>query len=615
MTIGVEFLDLLKSRVSMISLVQAVVPLQRRGRDFWGLCPFHSEQSPSFMVNEAKASYHCFGCGAHGDAIKFLQETAHLSFVEAVETLASQVGMRLPVQSLQHASNANHMQWLYDLLELCTKWFQNQLLTSHGEKTRSYLSSRGVSKEEVQQFRLGWAPSGYLLGDFLKNKGYEPHQLSASGMIVKEKGTSFFADRLIFPICDSKNRVIAFGGRRLDDKQPKYLNSSESPVFFKKKALYGLSQDFHKKKGPLFLVEGYLDVIGVQRKFPALAPLGTAFSQEQCGQFLKFSQDIVICFDGDKAGKQATQKALKHFLGSITPDHRVRVIYLPLEQDPYLIMTNNPQQMNSLLEKSTHLSEALWNGVVEQYALETPEGQAQCYGAIREILSQIHNKDLQQSYRDFFFQKQRSIQHNKKWIQENRGSFSQKKHFSKDHKEKNSQKITNLPPVENQSLSKILLIFLLYYPDIIENVLEYLAQLIYQPHTLEENVLKLLLEWGESFFLSKDLALEKQIPAQEDLREYLRQHLKDFFLKKGGGHLWENLFYSSLLAGMEKTAESSKEALKRWHDLFEIHQITRNGMKDLSFIQDKTDPTNEENEQWEKICKIKESYLEKIYGI
>ncbi|MCY4393603.1 MAG: DNA primase, partial [Rhodospirillaceae bacterium] len=337
MTITPQFLDELRGRVPVSDVVGKRVKLAKKGREFTGLCPFHSEKTPSFTVNDDKAFYHCFGCGAHGDVIRFVTETEGLTFPEAVGKLAGMAGLTVPQATPQERRRAERAKSLQDACEAGLHFFRRRLDGPDGAAALAYLRRRGVKPETIDAFRLGWAPDGRsALKKALTGEGYSENMLIEAGLLIKPEdgGESYdrFRGRVIFPIADRRGRVIAFGGRALGDAQPKYLNSPETPLFSKGQLLYGLDKARQAvRDGPdgpdgkggadVIVTEGYTDVIALhQAGFGgAVAPLGTALTESQIEELWRLTPEPVLCFDGDEAGRRAAGRALDRLLPRLVP--------------------------------------------------------------------------------------------------------------------------------------------------------------------------------------------------------------------------------------------------------------------------------------------------------
>ncbi|HJW06184.1 MAG TPA: DNA primase, partial [Rhodanobacter sp.] len=316
-----SFIDELLARVDIVDVIERRVPLKKAGREWTACCPFHNERTPSFYVSPAKQFFHCFGCGAHGSAVKFLMDYERLEFPDAVEELAQSVGLTVPREGGRDERPREDKTDLYALLDAAAAWYEGELPRS--ADAQAYCRKRGLDAETIKRFRLGWAPAGY--DGVIKALGNTPRRmelLNEAGMVASsERGSKYdrFRERLMFPILDRRGRVIAFGGRVLSAEQsPKYLNSPETPLFHKGRELFALWQvkQANANLRRIVVVEGYMDVIALhQAGLPiAVATLGTATTPEHTEVLFRAAPDVVFCFDGDRAGRAAAWKALESAL-------------------------------------------------------------------------------------------------------------------------------------------------------------------------------------------------------------------------------------------------------------------------------------------------------------
>lgn len=337
-----QFIDEILARTDIVDLIDGFVPLKKAGKDFQACCPFHDEKTPSFTVSQNKQFYHCFGCGVNGTAISFLMDYRHLEFPEAIEELANKAGVPVPKEVGSRKSDGNLME-LYELLEMVVRFYCTQL-KEHPSATRAvdYLKQRGISGELARQFELGYAPAGW--DNLIQNLGQSEaaqERLSKTGMIIRRDNGGYydrFRDRIMFPIRDQRGRVIGFGGRVLDDDTPKYLNSPETPIYHKGRELYGLynARQNNKDLQSLYVVEGYMDVIalaqyGIQN---AVASLGTATTSDHLERLFRTCPRVIFCFDGDRAGKKAAEKAMEIALPLLQDGRQVFFKFLPEGMDP-----------------------------------------------------------------------------------------------------------------------------------------------------------------------------------------------------------------------------------------------------------------------------------------
>ncbi len=405
-----SFLDELKSRVRLADVVGRRVKLVRKGREHTGLCPFHSEKSPSFFVNEAKGFYHCFGCGAHGDAIKFVTETEGLNFREAVERLAGEAGLQLPAESPREREAAQKRRTLVDVVAMAQAHFREALASPSGASARAYLERRGLSPEAQARFGLGWAPDARQgLIRHLKGKGVPVAEILEAGLAAIREGDEepidFFRGRLTIPINDTKGRPVAFGARTLNpDVKPKYINTGETPLFHKGRQLYNLD----KARKPAFdaqsilVAEGYLDVIALSEAGfeNAVAPLGTALTEDQLALLWRLAPEPVLCFDGDAAGKRAAYRALDRALPHLKPGQSLRFAFLPDGLDPDdLIRRDGRSAMAAVIDDARPLVEVFWEREHAAADLSTPERRAGLQRRLDEAVAQIADPTVRDLYK------------------------------------------------------------------------------------------------------------------------------------------------------------------------------------------------------------------------
>ncbi len=385
------FIQDLLARTDLVELVNARVPLKKAGRNYSACCPFHQEKTPSFSVAPDKQFYYCFGCGATGNAVGFLMEYDRLSFPEAVQQLANRLGMDVPKEEGPRAEQSrqqrDRLQVLYDLLSRADRFYRQQLKSAPERKVAvDYLKGRGLSGEIAARYGLGYAPPGFdnlMTGLSLDNDAIE--QALTAGLLVRreDNGRTYdkFRDRVMFPIRDSRGRTIGFGGRVLGDGKPKYLNSPETPVFHKGQELYGLWEwrQSRQKTSRLFVVEGYMDVIALTQHGidNVVATLGTATTEEHVVKIFRQVDEVVFCFDGDKAGVRAAWRALESTLPALEDGKQARFLFLPDGEDPdTLVRQQGREAFLVLADKSPTLSQYLFNHLSEELSLDTVDGRA-----------------------------------------------------------------------------------------------------------------------------------------------------------------------------------------------------------------------------------------------
>ncbi len=416
MAFSPHFLDELRARVGLVSVIGKRVALKRAGREHSGLCPFHNEKTPSFTVNEEKGFYHCFGCGAHGSVFDFVMETENLSFPEAVERLAAEAGMEVPQDSPEERARSERAKGLYDVLEAAAHYFEKQLRLPEGKRAQQYLLERGLTEETIETYRLGFAPDarGALKAALTKDGAPEAKLLEA-GLVVQPDGRDGapydrFRGRVMFPILDGRGRVIAFGGRILDadpgSNAPKYLNSPETPVFQKGRTLYGLYQAReHARDDPVVIVEGYTDVLALQQAGfrTAVAPLGTALTEDQIRLVWRFSREPILCFDGDNAGERAASRAAERALPILNAGRTLRFAFLPAGEDPdSLVRTRGRDAMGDLLNGAVPLSEVIWRMERAGKPLNDPDDRAWIEKKLKDQAFKIADETVRGHYLSTF---------------------------------------------------------------------------------------------------------------------------------------------------------------------------------------------------------------------
>lgn len=404
------FLDEIRARLSIADVVGRRVKLQRRGNESVGLCPFHSEKTPSFTVSDDKDFYHCFGCGAHGDVIKWVTETENLSFPEAVERLALEAGLEIPADARERPEERQKRTGTLALLDATAAWFQDQLRSHAGRSARDYLDRRGVPEDVQKKFRLGLATeSRTALKDAMTARGFDENALLEAGLVIApEDGSETydrFRDRIIFPIADTQGRVIAFGGRALREARAKYLNSPETAVFHKGSILYNLrdARGPAREAGRLFVVEGYMDVIALNCAGidEAVAGLGTALTEQHLALLWRVLPEPTLCFDGDAAGSRAAYRALDRALPLLKPGYSLRFAFLPDGQDPDdLVRSAGRAGFDDVAGAARSLSDVLWQRETSAADLSTPERRAGLEAVLDKAVNLIEDQKVRQYYRD-----------------------------------------------------------------------------------------------------------------------------------------------------------------------------------------------------------------------
>ncbi|MFU2111476.1 DNA primase [Glaesserella parasuis] len=412
-----SFIDDLVARTDIVELINSRVKLKKAGRDYQACCPFHHEKSPSFTVSQSKQFYHCFGCGVHGNVISFLMEYDKLEFPEAIEELAALHGLEVPRENVINRDGKPQASYktrrnLYELLDLVAKFYQQQL--TQDRASQAYLQQRGLSQEIIERFEIGFSPNA--MDAVLRRFGNNPEEVQKlldTGMLSKnDRGNVYdrFRNRVMFPIRDKRGRVIAFGGRVLGDEKPKYLNSPESATYHKGNELYGLYQALQHNEKPefLFVVEGYMDVVALAQfgVNNAVASLGTATTGEQIQLMFRSTEQVICCYDGDRAGRDAAWRALENALPYLHDGRQIKFIFLPDGEDPdTFIRVQGKERFERYLEQALTLSEFLFDSLLTQVDLSTKEGKSKLASLALPLIKRIPGEMLRLYLRNILGQK------------------------------------------------------------------------------------------------------------------------------------------------------------------------------------------------------------------
>ncbi|MBA4823183.1 DNA primase [Pantoea ananatis] len=399
------FINDLLARTDIVELIDARVKLKKQGKNYHACCPFHNEKTPSFTVNGEKQFYHCFGCGAHGNAIDFLMNYDRLEFVESIEELATSHGLDVPYEAGNGPSQMerHQRQSLYQLMENLNGFYQQSLQQSSAQSARDYLEHRGLSADIINHFSIGYAPAGW--DNVLKRFGKQPEDresLMEAGMLVSnDKGRVYdrFRERVMFPIRDKRGRVIGFGGRVLGNDTPKYLNSPETPVFHKGRQLYGLYEALknHPEPKRLLVVEGYMDVVALAQFGVdyAVASLGTSTTAEHIQLLFRSTDNVICCYDGDRAGREAAWRALETALPYMNDGRQLRFMFLPDGEDPdTLVRQEGKAAFEARMEQAMPLSSFLFDSLLPQVDLSSRDGKARLSTLALPLISQIPGETL-----------------------------------------------------------------------------------------------------------------------------------------------------------------------------------------------------------------------------
>ncbi len=574
MSIPARFLDELRSRLTLSEVAGKRLRLERAGREFRACCPFHNEKTASFYINDDKQFYHCFGCGAHGDVIGFMMQHDNLSFIEAVESLAALAGMQVPKASSEDREKSDREKSLYALMDETARFMQRCLHEPAGREALRYIRDRGVSVETIAAFRVGYAPEdGRSLRSFLLAKGFTDNQMIEAGVFRPSKHGGepffFFRERIIFPVPDRRGRIVAFGGRVLPEhlrppassgfKPPKYINSSDTPLFDKGSMLYG---EPHARQAAadgqkVIVVEGYLDVISCfQAGFRgALAPMGTALTEEQITVLWKIipaeEKSPVLCFDGDDAGRRAAARACTKIIPLLKPGHTALFAFLPQGEDPdSLIRSSGGRALQKVIDSALPLVDYLWTFHASGRALGTPEGQAGLSKALEEEVSKIADRSVQTFYRQAFRQRISEAFFSRPQVKT--GKARKEESAVAIHLSRPARKISELHRT-------ILAATAINHPEILGNVEEELMALDLSGFRIKDLLQEVINIWQEN----------EGIDAGE---------LKKLLNDRGYQEILDKLLSSSIYihAGFARPESSPERALQGWREIMD-----RMNMKEL----------------------------------
>jgi len=424
MSITPNYLEELKSRLSIADVIGRRVEWDKRKTngakgDYWACCPFHGEKSPSFHVEDRKGFFYCFGCHEKGDAIGFTMKMDNLAFHEAVEMLAGVAGMPLPERDPHAAQKREQRNGLIDHMEAAQRFYRGQLSSAAAREAREYLERRGLNAKTLETFGIGFAPRGpNALGETLMQAGAKQEELVEAGLVgLRDDGSTYdrFRERIMFPIRNPQGQVIAFGGRAMrEDAQAKYLNSSETPLFSKGRVLYnhGAARSEAGKGQPLIVCEGYMDVIALaQAGFTcAVAPLGTALTEDQLDLVWRMSDEPILAMDGDKAGLRAADRVARLALPKLSPGKTLRFALMPDGKDPDdMVRAGGVTAMQALLDKAEPLTEMIWRSETEGQTFDQPERRAKLNDSIRGVLGTIANPEIRSYYVEHFKEKRAAL--------------------------------------------------------------------------------------------------------------------------------------------------------------------------------------------------------------
>ena len=607
MKFSTETLNEIKDKISVSQVVEKTVQLKKRGKEFVGLSPFTKERTPSFTVNDEKQFYHCFSTNKHGDIFTFLVEVGGLSFPEAVEKLADEAGVQLRTFSPAEEEKFNKSKKLYEALEISKSFFSSQIFDNDNSSALKYLKNRGLSNDIINSYEIGYAPKGNKLEKFLISKGVSHEIMTLAGMTIKDenKKDNFydrFRNRIIFPIRDIRNRVVGFGGRVINaEDQPKYLNSPETPVFHKGGLLYNFSKirPNIKNNDNLIVVEGYMDVVSLASKglHNAVAPLGTALTETQLNLLWKETDSPIICFDGDKAGKQASFRASEIALKLLKPNKTLRFINLPdnLDPDDY-IKNNGLENFNKYIKNASPLTVIIWDSCLQESNIKTPEGKAGFETLLRRKLNLISDKSIKRHYGLLFKEMLDKFFYSKKF---------DKKISKFDYNERISRKFNNPLKIKNSilgsggqlpsDLEALVISGILIFPRLIKKHFEILESFQIENLRLRD-IRDNLLVFIKKDYSELNIDLIKEF-VQKNYQTFFEKDLRFaniFWQKKEGinfdqiSEVWlEILKDDQHIKSLIKDIETSKDEIKNEEDERRFIDLIKNKDKAIKLITEK----------------------------
>lgn len=454
-----NFTDELRARLSVVDVVGRVVPLVRKGQNYWGCCPFHNEKTPSFSVNEEKGFYHCFGCGEHGDIISFTMKHNNMDFKSAIAELANMAGLKMPDYKPRDPNVVKREDALFDICERAAQTYAERLFTPDGAHALEYVRRRGFTDDMIKKYRIGYAPKNNIIA----NKFAESKFLIPSGLCRRgDYGMyDFFRDKLMFPIFNVHGKIVAFSGRSLDGSEPKYINTTDTDIFHKRQTVFGLNfaRDAIHRANRSIVVEGQIDAIKMQvNGFPeTVAPLGTALTEDHIALLCKSNRNITFCFDGDAAGQKAAARACNIVLPFIRDTSDVKFAFVSGGKDPdEILKTSGADAMRKIIDDAVGLTDFLWELANKNYIVSTPGGRAQAEKFLDAQIEKIADPELRKQYKQEY----------------------DKRKFQNWHSWKRAPKTVNIKLPDIDAITKNTLIYIVNkYPELAERYLDFLGTL------------------------------------------------------------------------------------------------------------------------------------------
>ncbi len=454
-----NFTDELRARLSVVDVVGRVVPLVRKGQNYWGCCPFHNEKTPSFSVNEEKGFYHCFGCGEHGDIISFTMKHNNMDFKSAIAELANMAGLKMPDYKPRDPNVVKREDALFDICERAAQTYAEKLFTPDGAHALEYVRRRGFTDDMIKKYRIGYAPKNNIIA----NKFAESKFLIPSGLCRRgDYGMyDFFRDKLMFPIFNAHGKIVAFSGRSLDGSEPKYINTTDTDIFHKRQTVFGLNfaRDAIHRANRSIVVEGQIDAIKMQvNGFPeTVAPLGTALTEDHVALLCKSNRNITFCFDGDAAGQKAAARACNIVLPFVRDTSDVKFAFVSGGKDPdEILKTSGADAMRKIIDDAVGLTDFLWELANKNYIVSTPGGRAQAEKFLDAQIEKIADPELRKQYKQEY----------------------DKRKFQNWHSWRRAPKTVNIKLPDIDAITKNTLVYIVNkYPELAERYLDFLGTL------------------------------------------------------------------------------------------------------------------------------------------
>ncbi|MBE6460721.1 MAG: DNA primase [Alphaproteobacteria bacterium] len=454
-----NFTDELRARLSVVDVVGRVVPLNKKGQNYWGCCPFHNEKTPSFSVNEEKGFYHCFGCGEHGDIISFTMKHNNMDFKSAIAELANMAGLKMPDYKPRDPNVVKREDALFDICERAAQTYAEKLFTPDAAHALEYVRRRGFSDEEIKKYRIGYAPKNNIIA----NKFAESKFLIPSGLCRRgDYGMyDFFRDKLMFPIFNAHGKVVAFSGRSLDGSEPKYINTTDTDIFHKRQTVFGFNfarEAIHRANRSI-VVEGQIDAIKMQVNGfgETVAPLGTALTEDHIALLCKSNRNITFCFDGDAAGQKAAARACNIVMPFIRDTSDVKFAFVSGGKDPdEILKTSGADAMRKIIDDAMNLTDFLWELTNKNYVVSTPGGRTQAEKFLDAQIEKIADPELRKQYKQEY----------------------EKRKFQNWHSWRRAPKTVNIKLPDIDVITKNTLVYIVNkYPELAERYLEFLGTL------------------------------------------------------------------------------------------------------------------------------------------